>query len=239
MQGAGSTELERRARIHHALGDTQRLMIVDELWLGDRTPSELSELIGMASNHLAFHLRVLDDANIIIRGPSEGDGRRRYVRLTDRDDVPPPPRRIDVQAPVFVCTRNAARSRLAAALWQRHTGGAARSAGHRPASAVDPGAIDVARRRRLPLTTEPPRGYADLGGQPPDLVVSVCDRANEAVVPFDAPRLHWSIPDPAGADDRFDVVFTDLERRIGRLAHAAGLRDSQGAATRWPSRTKG
>jgi hypothetical protein len=54
---------------------------VDALALGDRTPRELGELIGVPTNLLAHHLGVLDGAGLIERRASSGDGRRRYVVL--------------------------------------------------------------------------------------------------------------------------------------------------------------
>lgn len=221
MQG-----LADRARFYHALSDVQRLAMVDSLWAGDRTPSELADDIGMASNHLAFHLNVLVAAGVVKRTASEGDARRRYVGLTDHPLLTPPPVQLHVRHPLFVCTRNAARSRLAAAIWLRTTGCSASSAGRAPARGVDVAAARAAERHHLPFDTGPPRGYETLTPGSADLVVSVCDRAHEAPVPFEAPNLHWSIADPSGASDsRYDQVVSDLQLRVARLALAAGLID--------------
>jgi hypothetical protein len=71
---------------------------------------------------MAHHLRVLGDAGIILRSKSEGDRRRSYVRL--RADNPLLAALVlaprleeelrDRRRVVFVCTRNSARSQLAA-----------------------------------------------------------------------------------------------------------------------------
>jgi len=212
----------QRARVHRALGDIQRLAIVDELWLSDRTPSELAQLVGLSSNHLAFHLNVLAQAGVVVRTPSAGDARRRYVRLTGDFDVSAPPRRIVAGSPLFICTRNSARSRLAAAMWESRTGLPARSAGHRPAGQVHPQAVTVARRHGLDLGGGRPCGYGAVKDPVPDLIVSVCDLANESDVPFEAPRVHWSIPDPVANPRRFPDVVDELDRRIDRLAKSAG-----------------
>jgi ArsR family transcriptional regulator, arsenate/arsenite/antimonite-responsive transcriptional repressor / arsenate reductase (thioredoxin) len=212
-----------RAAIHHALGDEHRLAIVDALRLSDHTPSDLRDHTGLASNLLAFHLGVLEGAGVIERTPSQGDARRRYVRLCVAalrsltpagsvlaDDV------------LFVCTRNSARSQLAAALWERRTGRPAGSAGHQPADAVHPLAVATARRHGIDLTGVRPHGYGEVVGVP-DLIVSVCDRAREAGLPFDAPTLHWSVPDPAdGGAEEFEAAFEDLATRIDVLAASAG-----------------
>ena len=66
---------ERLAR-HAALADAGRLRIVDLLTLGDRSPSELQAELGMPSNLLAHHLRILEDAGLAARHRSEADRRR-------------------------------------------------------------------------------------------------------------------------------------------------------------------
>ena len=70
-----------RAAIHAALGDPARLALVEELIVSDRSPKELGSLIGLESNLLAHHLDVLEEADLIIRCQSSGDGRRKYVQL--------------------------------------------------------------------------------------------------------------------------------------------------------------
>ena len=215
--------VQRRAEVHHALGEPHRLAIVDALRLSDHTPSELAAMTGLPSNLLAFHLNVLDDAGVIARTPSEGDARRRYIHLrTDLDAVLQPPSTITAQDVLFVCTHNSARSQLAAALWRRDTGRPARSAGHDPAPDVHRLAVDVAAEHGLDLSTARPQGFAAVVHRPPDLIVSVCDRVREAGWPFDAPALHWSIPDPVGADRaRFEAVYGRLAERIAALATLA------------------
>ena len=59
--------LERRAAIHAALGEPARLAMVDALIFGDAAPGELGELLGLPSNLLAHHLRVLEEAGVVRR----------------------------------------------------------------------------------------------------------------------------------------------------------------------------
>jgi ArsR family transcriptional regulator, arsenate/arsenite/antimonite-responsive transcriptional repressor / arsenate reductase (thioredoxin) len=213
--------LADRAAIHHALGEPHRLAIVDALRLSDRTPTELAAVTGLASNLLAFHLDVLEAAGVVRRSASHGDARRRYVRLRTatlaRLEVVPHLAADDV---LFVCTANSARSQLAAALWRGRTGRDASSAGDAPAVEVHPLALATARGRGLDLEGARPRGYDEVVTRP-DLVVSVCDRARERGVPFDAPALHWSVPDPVGGGpDAFERAADELARRIDHLAAA-------------------
>lgn len=210
--------------VHQALGDVHRLAVVDALSLSDRTPGELQELAGLPSNLLAFHLDVLEDAGLVSRHVSQGDRRRRYVTLDDAalDGVQLGAQPVDTgDGPVlFVCSRNSARSQLAAALWTARTGRAALSAGRDPADRAHRHAVEVARRHGLDLTGAAPRGYDEVGVSP-GLVVSVCDRALEAGLPFDVPLLHWSVPDPSDSEvGEFERAYTQLSRRVDRLAEA-------------------
>jgi ArsR family transcriptional regulator, arsenate/arsenite/antimonite-responsive transcriptional repressor / arsenate reductase (thioredoxin) len=217
-----SPELAARAAVHRALGDPHRLAIVDALRLSDRTPSELARITGHGSNLVAFHLAVLEDADLVARTPSQGDARRRYVRLQPRALATLLPS-VDVPADdvLFVCTHNAARSQLAAALWERATGRPGRSAGTEPSEQVHPLAVAEAARHGIDLSAAAPRGY-DRIIHAPDLVVSVCDRAHEAGPPFGARMLHWSVPDPIdGGPEEFAAAYAELAARIEVLAASA------------------
>lgn len=209
--------LLRRARRHHALGDPVRLAIVDELAASDRAPSELGRRFGLTTNLLAHHLDVLEHAEVIRRFTSSGDRRRRYVSLAPgaRGDIVVTPAAPD--GPVlFVCTRNSARSPLAAALWCHHTGAPATSAGTDPAEAVHPGAVAAARRAGLDLGDTRPRHLGDI--DVPATVITVCDRAHEDLT-AEPTWWHWSIPDPvpAATADAFDAALADLDHRVRAL----------------------
>jgi protein-tyrosine-phosphatase len=209
-----------RARIHAALGDPARLRIVDALSLSDRTFQQLATVAGLPGNAAAHHLDVLAAAGLIERHPSEGDHRRRYISLR-HDGLEGPLVRpvLRPQVVLFVCTHNSARSQFAAALWQARTGGAADSAGAQPADGVHPKAVRAAAEVGIDLTAARPKGYEAVT-EAPDLVVSVCDRAWEAGLPYEAPALHWSVPDPVrpGTLDAFRTAFADLGGRVDRLA---------------------
>lgn len=212
--------VERRATVHRALGDVHRLTMVDALWTSDRTPSELRELTRLPSNLLAFHLEVLEQAQLISRHRSQGDGRRRYVSLNPASigDLVARPLRTLSGPVLFVCSYNAARSPLAAALWTATTGAPSLSAGTAPAETVHPSAVRVARAHGLDLSGARPRPYGEVEVEP-GLVVSVCDRARESDLPFDAPLLHWSVPDPVGGGrSDFERAFAMIEQRVERLA---------------------
>jgi protein-tyrosine-phosphatase len=211
---------ERRAAVHAALGEPARLAIADMLALTDASPSEIGRALDMPSNLLAHHLGVLQDAGVIVRGRSEADRRRTYVRLSpDVVDFAAALWPQDVPRVVFVCTQNSARSQLAAALWASRAGLPVASAGTRPASHVHPRAVALARRHGLELRRAKPAHVSDVV-RPDDLVVAVCDHAYEELAGDSSVLLHWSIPDPARstAEDAFDVAFDTLSDRVGRLA---------------------
>ena len=213
--------LTRRATIFAALGDPHRLAIVDALRLSDRAPGELATALGIGSNLLAHHLSVLEAAGLIQRVTSHGDGRRRYVQLSDAAlSELLPPQRVLARQVLFVCRHNAARSKLATALWRRKSTVPADSAGSEPAARVHPEALRVAERHGLELGDDRPRGYAEVV-VPPDLVISVCDVAGEAGPPFpNAAALHWSVADPAedGSPAAFEAAFRSLAARIDLVA---------------------
>lgn len=215
--------VRRRARLHAALSDPARLFLVDRLLLGDATPGELRDLLGMPSNLLAHHLRVLEAEGLLRRHRSEGDRRRSYVSLVPtRLDGLVPQTAVATVRVVFVCTANSARSQLAAALWNRASDVPAASAGTHPAAKMAPGAVAVARRRGLPLRQVRPRALEDVLTDD-DLVVTVCDNAHEELRDHPALRqeaLHWSVPDPVvpGTDAAFDAAFDNVAARVERLA---------------------
>jgi ArsR family transcriptional regulator, arsenate/arsenite/antimonite-responsive transcriptional repressor / arsenate reductase (thioredoxin) len=216
--------LERRAGFHAALADVSRLRIVDLLAVGDASASEMGRELGMPSNLLAHHLKVLETARLVVRRRSEGDARRSYLSLNPDVPVDGPrglvghdgevasPRRV-----LFVCTANTARSHLAVALWTRASRVRAASAGTHPGDRVNPAAAAAAKRHGLPLRNVSPRLLADVIHDD-DLVITVCDRAHEELGGLG--WAHWSIPDPVrkGTDAAFDAAYEDLARRVDALA---------------------
>lgn len=223
------------AAVFAALGEPARLAVVEHLLLGDASPGELGEVTGAATNLMAHHLRVLEEARLVRRVRSEGDGRRSYVQLR-RDDadvralaeflagraqpLPQAPARV-----VFVCTANSARSQLAAATWARHSAVPVTSAGTHPAPRVHPLAVEVARVHGLDVDPAATRAVADTLVADGDLVVAVCDSAHEELVAATDPQarrgwLHWSIPDPARnpTPEAFEAAYVQVLSRVRDLA---------------------
>src|SRR5258706_6617784 len=155
---------------------------------------------------------------MIHRTGSRGDGRRRYVHLlresleglTAGRPVAPGPA-------LFVCTRNSARSQIAAALWRSIAAAPAQSAGTHPADRVHPGALAAAKRAGLDLAGSTPRALDEITNVP-RIVVTVCDQAHEELMPGES-WLHWSLRDPVADGSRraFDSTVAKLRTRISSL----------------------
>lgn len=225
--------LDARASIHAALGNPLRLAVVDALMLGDLTPGELSRRLGAEGNLLAHHLGVLEGAGVVRRKVSEGDGRRRYVVL-QREVLGSVgvSRRLSAGSLLFVCTRNSARSQMAEALLVSRSDLLVESAGTEPAPRVHPKAVRVAREHGIDLSGVTPRHFKEVA-RLPDLVVTVCDEAREAEVPFDCERVHWSVPDPvpAGTMEMFRSAFAEIRRRVDGLIGAIDHGDKESERT--------
>lgn len=210
---------------HQALADESRLGIAQALLTRDLAPGEVAERWGLSSPLVAHHLKILVEAGLAVRRRGECDGRRSYVAL--RHDDPEAVALVRIGAPAipvpgrvaFVCTRNSARSKLAAALWRRVSEVPVVDAGTAPAAAPHPLTIRTASRRGLALDAVM-RDVADVVGGD-DLVIAVCDHVHESL-PVSRPRWHWSIPDPvpAASTASFDRACRTIESRVRALRHA-------------------
>jgi arsenate reductase len=130
---------------------------------------------------------------------------------------------------LFLCTGNSARSIMAEAILRAQSAGRfnAYSAGSFPTGRVNPFAIELLERHRLPtegLRSKSWDEFAKSGAPFLHFVFTVCDQAaSEAcpVWPGQPISAHWGVPDPAAvtgsdADKRkaFIAAFTLLNRRI-------------------------
>ncbi len=76
-----------RVRLHgvaaiRAMAHPARLRVIDELYSGpvERTATELAALVGLSPSAMSYHLRALERAGIIERGPGRADSRERPWR---------------------------------------------------------------------------------------------------------------------------------------------------------------
>ena len=229
-----------------------RWRLLTELASSDYRVRELVTLVDQPQNLVSYHLRLLREGGLVTSRRSSFDGRDSYYHLdldrcadaladsgaalhpALRRDAEPasspaeprPSRRIAV---LFVCTGNSARSPIAEALLRFH--GAhhvtATSAGSRPKSRLHPDAIRALRETfGIDVSDQRPQHLDALAGRRFDHVITLCDRAREACPEFPQHprRVHWSIPDPAMADDReragyaaFQRTAADIDTRIRHL----------------------
>jgi arsenate reductase len=127
---------------------------------------------------------------------------------------------------LFLCTHNSARSQMAEG-WLRHLAGdrfEAHSAGTE-ATAVRPLAVQAMAEVGIDIAGQASKTLERFLDQPFDLVVTVCDSANEAcpIFPGARDRRHWSFEDPAAASgtaaERLAVyrrVRDEIRERIER-----------------------
>jgi protein-tyrosine-phosphatase len=150
-----------------------------------------------------------------------------------RDATPPMPaikprgsRHVGV---LFVCTGNSARSPIAEALLRHRAADqiAVTSAGSRPKRHLHPDVIRVLHETfGIDVSNQRPQHLDTLAGRRFSHVITLCDRAREACpeFPHHPRRAHWSIPDPARADDgdkasypAFQRTAADIDTRIRHL----------------------
>ncbi|HEY4321327.1 MAG TPA: arsenate reductase ArsC [Gemmatimonadales bacterium] len=129
---------------------------------------------------------------------------------------------------LFLCTGNSARSQMAEALLRERGGSrfAVASAGSHPAERVHPLAVSTLAAAGIDWAGKLPRGLTDLDGNAWDIVITVCDHAQEACpwLPNQRIRVHWGMADPAAVEGTEDVcqlafidAFATLSRRVDRL----------------------
>jgi arsenate reductase len=137
---------------------------------------------------------------------------------------------------LFLCTGNSARSILAEALLNLYGAGRFRafSAGSHPAGKVNPFALELLRKNRLPtdgLRSKSWDEFAAPGAPAMDFVFTVCDQAAGEACPFwpgQPMTAHWGVEDPPavqGTDDEKRRAFLDTFRALGaRVRLFASLR---------------
>jgi protein-tyrosine-phosphatase len=130
---------------------------------------------------------------------------------------------------LFLCTGNSARSIIAEAMLNAM--GMKRfqafSAGSHPAGKVNPFAIELLQRNRLPVAELRSKSWDEFAAPDApmlDFVFTVCDNAAGEVCPVwpgQPMTAHWGVPDPAaveGTDEEkrkaFFMTFTQLQNRI-------------------------
>lgn len=130
---------------------------------------------------------------------------------------------------LVLCTGNSCRSQMAEALITHDLAGLARglSAGTKPQPKVADGAIEALMLAGLPTDGLYPKDIDAVINEPIDLVVTVCNNANEAcpIFPKPVPRIHLPFHDPHGESlESFVQVRDDIRARlIPAIRNALGI----------------
>ena len=130
---------------------------------------------------------------------------------------------------LILCTGNSCRSQMAEALLNHDLVGQVQafSAGTKPQPRVAAGAIEALQLIGLPTADLYPKDVDKFLHEPLDLVVTVCDNAQEScpVFPRPVPKLHLPFHDPHGeALASFVRVRDDIRARlIPAVRHELGL----------------
>jgi len=126
---------------------------------------------------------------------------------------------------LFLCTGNSARSIMAESILRSVADGRfeAFSAGSQPTGRVNPFALELLQRNRLPvegLRSKSWDEFAKPGAPSLDFIFTVCDNAAGEVCPVwpgQPMTAHWGIPDPAAAkgdDEAKRKAFSEASRTL-------------------------
>ncbi|MFZ1386696.1 MAG: arsenate reductase ArsC [Thiolinea sp.] len=120
---------------------------------------------------------------------------------------------------LILCTGNSCRSQMAEALLNHDLAGQVQavSAGTKPQPQVAAGAIEALELAGLPTAGLYPKDVDVFLHQSIDLVVTVCDNAQEAcpIFPRPVPKLHLPFHDPHGEPlDSFIQVRDEIRARL-------------------------
>ncbi len=129
---------------------------------------------------------------------------------------------------LFICTANSCRSILCEALFNHlaPAGFEAVSAGSFPRGQVLPRSLTTLAQAGIATTGLSSKGNEAFADNPPDIVISVCDKAaGEACPAYFGPALkaHWGLEDPSavsGDEAMVDAAFRDTLARIERRCRA-------------------
>jgi len=127
---------------------------------------------------------------------------------------------VTAQRVLFLCTHNSARSQMAEGFLRALGSGRfdAVSAGTE-ARGLHPLAVQAMAEEGIDISLQESKTLDQFVSEPFDLVITVCDEANESC-PYFAnakERRHWSFPDPSAArgdDETRFAVFRDVRDGI-------------------------
>jgi len=130
----------------------------------------------------------------------------------------------DVPEVLFVCTHNAGRSQMAAALLDQQAAGRVRvtSAGSQPADQLNPAVVQAMAEIGLDISREFPKPLTSEKVQAADVVITM--GCGDACPIYPGKRYEdWDLPDPAGLSiDAVRPIRDTIRDRVGILLNDLG-----------------
>ncbi|HSN49832.1 MAG TPA: arsenate reductase ArsC [Bacteroidales bacterium] len=116
---------------------------------------------------------------------------------------------------LILCTGNSARSQMAEGIMRSLSDGKLEifSAGTKPADKVHPMAIEVMKEIGIDISTHHPKSVDQFLDESFDLVITVCDSANESCPFFSGDvkqRIHMGFEDPAAVVGDKEVILASF-----------------------------
>lgn len=137
----------------------------------------------------------------------------------------------DTPEVLFVCTHNAGRSQMAAALLDHEAAGRVRvnSAGSQPASQLNPAVVQAMAEVGLDISREFPKRLTTDQVQAADIVITM--GCGDACPVYPGKRyLDWELPDPAGLDlAAVRPIRDEIQRRVAALVNELAHHPAGGA----------
>jgi arsenate reductase (thioredoxin) len=125
---------------------------------------------------------------------------------------------------LFVCTHNAGRSQMAAALAERLSGDRVRvrSAGTEPGDRINPTVVEAMREIGLDLAGRRPRRLRDDAIREADVVITM--GCGDACPVYPGRRYEdWDLADPSGRPlEEVRAIRDDIEGRVRQLLDSLG-----------------
>ena len=135
-----------------------------------------------------------------------------------RSPLDSPPDRFRV---LFLCTHNSARSQIAEAVLRRSAGDRfeVESAGSHPGGSVHPLALRIIEELGGDQKLHRPKGFEEVFEREWDLVITVCDQAQEAcpALPSATLSAHWGVADPSrvqGSEEQRMAAFRSAQEHL-------------------------
>ena len=145
----------------------------------------------------------------------------------------------DKKSVLFLCTGNSCRSQMGEGFLRELGNGEYESfsAGTAIADRVHPLAVEAMSENGIDISGQNPKTLESFDGREFDLLITVCDDANQACPMYlgAKDRVHWSLQDPAEAEGSeeermafFRAIRDEIERRVRGLIET-GVPEDEGA----------